>query len=214
MSDTPNQNTATRRDLKVIAEMVRPNTRVLDVGCGDGELLQILRVQRGVDARGIELSQSGVNACVARGLSVIQGDADTDLSDYPDDAFDFAILSQTIQATRNPREVLEQLLRIGRQVIVSLPNFAHWSNRLSLVFWGRMPVTKSLPDPWYATENIHLCTIKDFVALCHEVDARIVSAHTLSARGRSRDITSNLKAANFFGEKGVFLLARNSQDAH
>src|SRR5712691_4532317 len=158
----------TRVDLLLIAEMVTRGARVLDIGCGDGTLLRILSEQRGVDGRGIELSQAGVNSCVAQGLAVIQGDADTDLVYYPDLAFDFAILSQTIQATYSPRHVLEQLLRIGKRAVVSFPNFGHWRVRTQLLFGGKMPKTDNLPDRWYDTPNIHLCTIKDFVDLCHD----------------------------------------------
>ena len=142
-----------RVDLLVVADMVEPGTRVLDVGCGDGELLQLLSDTRGVDGRGIELSREGVNECVAKGLAVIQGDADTDLADYPDDAFDYVILGQTLQATREPRAVLSQMLRVGKRAIVSLPNFAHWAVRLRLVFGGRMPETPTLPYKWYDTDR-------------------------------------------------------------
>ena len=151
-----------RVDLLLIAEMVSPGARVLDIGCGDGTLLRLLAEKRGVDGRGIELSQAGVNSCVAQGLSVIQGDADTDLVHYPDLAFDFAILSQTLQATYSPRHVLEQLLRIGKRAVVSFPNFGHWRVRAQLLFGGQMPQTDNLPDRWYDTPNIHLCTINDF----------------------------------------------------
>ena len=150
-----------RIDLLVVADMVERGARVLDVGCGDGELLRLLET-RGVDGRGIELSREGVNECVAKGLAVIQGDADTDLADYPDDAFDFVILSQTLQATRQPRVVLEHMLRIGRHGIVSFPNFGHWNIRLQILFGGHMPRTDNLPYAWYETPNIHFCSIKDF----------------------------------------------------
>src|SRR5829696_5758319 len=151
-----------RRDLRLIADMIEPGTRVLDIGCGDGALLAYLAREKSVDARGIELSQSGVNACVRHGLSVIQGDADSDLDAFPNDAFDVVVLSRTLQATRQPRHVLEALLRIGKRAIVSFPNFGFWRVRLSLMFRGRMPVTELLNSPWYDTPNIHLCTIRDF----------------------------------------------------
>ena len=164
-----------RVDLLLIAEMVTPGTRVLDVGCGDGTLLRLLAEKRGVDGRGIELSQAGVNSCVAQGLAVIQGDADTDLVYYPDLAFDYAILSQTIQATYSPRDVLKQLLRIGRRAVVSFPNFGHWRVRTGLMFGGKMPTTDNLPNRWYDTPNIHLCTIKDFLDLCKDVGAKVAA---------------------------------------
>jgi methionine biosynthesis protein MetW len=197
-----------RVDLLLIAEMVTPGARVLDIGCGDGTLLRILGERRRVDGRGIELSQAGVNSCVAQGLSVIQGDADADLIHYPDLAFDYAILSQTIQATRNPRHVLEQLLRIGKRVVVSFPNFGHWRVRAELLFAGSMPRTDNLPDSWYNTPNIHLCTIKDFVALCRDIGAKIERASALNASGTKLGVSMPLFMQNLFGEQAVFLLSR------
>jgi methionine biosynthesis protein MetW len=197
-----------RVDLLLIAEMVAPGSRVLDVGCGDGTLLRLLAARKGVDGRGIELSQAGVNNCVAKGLSVIQGDADTDLVYYPDLAFDYAILSQTIQATYSPRHVLEQLLRIGKRAIVSFPNFGHWRVRAKLLFGGQMPRTEYLPDRWYDTPNIHLCTINDFTDLCRDVGARIEKAVALNAYGRKLGVSMPLFAQNLFGEQAVFLLSR------
>jgi len=197
-----------RVDLLLIAEMVSANGRVLDIGCGDGTLLRLLAEKRGVDGRGIELSQAGVNSCVAQGLSVIQGDADTDLVYYPDLAFDYAILSQTIQATYSPRDVLKQLLRIGKRAIVSFPNFGHWRVRTQLLFGGAMPKTDNLPDRWYDTPNIHLCTIKDFLALCDDVGAKVERAVALNAYGRKLGVSMPLFAQNLFGEQAVFLLSR------
>ncbi len=173
-----------RADHLLIAEMVSPGARVLDVGCGDGELLQLLAESKSVDARGMELSRERVNACVTRGLSVIQGDADRDLDDYPNQAFDFAVLSLTIQATRYPRTVLNNLLRIGRRAIVSFPNFGHWRVRSQLLLTGRMPVTENLPEAWYASPNAHLCTIKDFVDLVDLVDAKLERAVAFNSSGR------------------------------
>jgi methionine biosynthesis protein MetW len=199
---------ASRIDLLLIAQMVEPNTRVLDVGCGEGELLHLLAETKNVDARGIELSQRGVNDCVAKGLSVIQGDADVDLVDYPDDAFDYVILSQTIQATRQPRKVLENMLRVGRRAIVSFPNFGHWRIRTQLGFRGRMPVTENLSYAWYDTPNIHFCTIRDFVGLVEVLDARIARAMALGRSGAPMRVNAPWWVWNLFGEQAVFLLER------
>ncbi len=197
-----------RVDLLLIAEMVAPGSRVLDIGCGDGTLLRLLAERRSVDGRGVELSQAGVNSCVAQGLAVIQGDADTDLVYYPDLAFDYAILSQTIQATHSPRHVLEQLLRIGRRAIVSFPNFGHWRVRSQLLIGGRMPKTDNLPDRWYDTPNIHLCTINDFLGLCGDIGAKVERAVALNAYGRKMGVSMPFFMQNLFGEQAVFLLSR------
>nr|WP_210344675.1 methionine biosynthesis protein MetW [Methylobacterium ajmalii] len=199
---------SSRIDHLVMLNLVEPGSRVLDVGCGDGSLLALLRDRRGVDGRGIELSRQGVNACLAHGLPVIQGDADTDLAAYPDDAFDYVILSQTIQATRQPKAVLEHLLRIGRHAIVSFPNFGHWRVRSELMLRGRMPVTDTLPDPWYETPNIHHCTIRDFVGLCRLVGARIERASALDASGHPMRFALPWWVWNLVGTQGVFLLQR------
>ena len=200
-----------RLDLLLMAEMIEPGSRVLDVGCGDGTLLALLRDTRGVDGRGIEISRDGVSECLAKGLPVIQGDADTDLADYPDDCFDYVILSQTIQATRQPRVVLENLLRIGRRAIVSFPNFGHWRMRFDLAVYGRMPVTENLPYSWYDTPNIHFCTIRDFVELCREVGATMERAVALDGRTRPIRVTLPWWFWNMFGEQGVFLLRRGQE---
>lgn len=195
-----------RVDHELIAEMVKEGARVLDVGCGDGDLLQLLAARRGVDGRGVEIDRAKVNASVAAGLSVIQGDADSDLSNYPDQAFDYAILSLTIQATRQPKAVLENLLRIGRRAIVSFPNYGHWRVRTGLLLTGRMPMTPNLPDSWYLTPNAHLCTIRDFADLCQVVDAEVEQAVAFNDSGKRLPIKWSLSMQNLFGEKAVFLL--------
>lgn len=196
-----------RPDLAAIAALIPAGARVLDVGCGEGDLLEHLAREKQVDGRGIELSQPNVNACVARGLSVVQGDADTDLADYPSGVFDIVILSQTIQAVRSPRDVLGQLLRIGRRTIVSFPNFGHWLIRLSLLFEGRMPQTAALRYRWYETPNIHLCTISDFIALARESGARIEQAFALGENGRNDPMRTNAWTPNLLAQGAIFLLA-------
>jgi methionine biosynthesis protein MetW len=204
-------NSQIRVDLQLIADMIQPGSRVLDVGCGDGTLLDYLVQFKQVDGRGIELSSEGVNACVAAGLSVIQGDADTDLFDYPDRAFDYVVLGQTLQAVRAPRTTLDQLLRIGGHAIVSMPNFAHWRLRWRLLTRGRMPVSEALPFAWYDSPNIHLCTIRDFVSLCRDLNARIERGLFLDQTGTPRRLGSGLSLANVLGEQAVFLLCRNGR---
>ncbi len=192
-----------RADLAVIAENVAIGSRVLDVGCGDGALMAALRDNRGVDARGLEIDAGNVAAAVGRGLSVIQGDADIDLAGYPDASFDYAILSQTLQTARAPDMVLDELLRIGRRAFVSFPNFAHWRVRLSLLWGGRMPVTRQLPERWYDTPNIHHLTIDDFRAFVRDRGVTVEGEWFLSGDKRT---TSSM--ANLFAEHAIFLLRR------
>src|ERR1700722_183973 len=201
-----------RPDLRVIADLIEPQARILDIGCGDGSLLAYLEREKGADARGVELSQSGVNACVGQGLSVIQGDADSDLDAYPAGAFDVVVLSQTLQATRQPRRVLETLIRIGDRAIVSFPNFGYWRVRLSLLARGRMPLTPLLDHAWYQSPNIHLCTIRDFVVLCDEIGARIERSAALDRHGRPFTLDPRGTLANLLAEQGVFVLTRGQRD--
>lgn len=201
-----------REDLRLIAGMVAPGARLLDVGCGDGALLAYLSEAKAVDGRGIEISMDGVHTCVSQGLAVIQGDADTDLKDYPSDAFDYVVLSQTLQAMRDPREVLLNLVRIGRRAIVSFPNFGYWRVRFYLAWRGRMPRTTRLSYDWWETPNIHLCTILDFVALCRSLNIRIEEAIILDAHDRIRQRSFG-GLANLFGEQGIFVLERAGNES-
>jgi methionine biosynthesis protein MetW len=204
---------AIRPDFEEILRLVPRGARVLDVGCGEGALLELLVARNDVDGRGIEISPQGVSSCLARGLSVVQGDADRDLDYFPDQAFDYAILSQTLQAVQNPRHVLGELMRIGNRAVVSLPNFGHWRVRLDLLLHGRMPVTGVLPDPWWSTPNIHLCTVADFAALCDDMGLRIDRCAALAAGKAPRSMDPALPIENLRAESALFLLSRGSVGA-
>ena len=199
-----------RPDFAEILRLVRPGSRVLDVGCGEGALLELLGGEKNCDGRGLEISAAGVAACLARGLAVVQGDADRDLKGYPSHAFDYAILSQTLQATVAPREVLTELLRIADRAIVSFPNFGHWRMRLSLLTRGRMPETPALPHQWWSTPNIHMCTLRDFTILCHELDLRIESCAALPTGKPPRVIDPERALENWRAESALFLLGRKT----
>lgn len=197
-----------RPDHDIITAAIKPLARVLDVGCGDGTLMERLKQQSQASVRGMELSQEGVNACVAKGLSVVQGDADADLALYPNDAFDVVVLSRTIQATRKPEEVLAQMRRIGQTAIVSLPNFGFWQVRLALLTTGKMPITKGLPENWHTTENVHLCTMLDFATLAHDCGFKIHSV-TRIANGRADGPHARATPwLNWLSEEAVFVLDR------
>lgn len=200
--------TAVREDFREILRLVRSGARVLDVGCGSGELLELLGREKQADGRGVEISPQGVSACLARGLAVMQGDADRDLDQFPTGAFDYAVLSQTLQATRNPRQVLSELLRIADRAVVSFPNFGHWRVRWSLLSRGRMPETRSLPEPWWSTPNIHLCTLADFNALVADLDLRIEACAALSEGRPARPMNPASMVENWRAEAALFLLAR------
>jgi methionine biosynthesis protein MetW len=199
---------AIRVDLRLIADMIEPGSRVLDVGCGDGVLLAYLAETKQTDGRGVELSMAGVSKSVRSGLSVIQGDADTDLKDYPTGAFDYVVLSQTLQAMRRPRDVVENLVRISRYAIVSFPNFAYWRVRMALMFSGKMPVTDTLTDAWYDTPNIHHCTVKDFVETCAESNIVIEQAISLTHDGDAMRLPATGLMGNLFAEQVMFVLRR------
>lgn len=195
-----------RVDLRLIASMIEPGTRVLDVGCGDGALLHYLVHEKSVDGRGLEISRSGVNACLRQGLSVVQGDAETILAEYPSSSFDYVVMSETLQATYNPLTVLLELVRIGRYAIVSIPNFGYWRCRWQLLSRGRMPVTRTLPLPWHATPNIHFSTSRDFLETCREAGITVKRCYALDQQGVVVGFWRARALANLFGAQGVFLL--------
>ena len=195
-----------RTDLELITSLVDKETRILDVGCGNGELLKSLKNKKNVKGQGLELKQERVNKCVSKGLSAIQGNADSDLSLYPDQSFDCVILSQTIQATNNPKNILIELIRIGRKAIISIPNFGYWKVRLGFATYGKMPITEKLSNNWYDTPNIHLCSILDFVDLCRELNIEIEKTIVLNSNNIKSFNGAPNSWSNFFGEEAIFLI--------
>ena len=196
-----------KNEFKIIANLLPHQSRVLDVGCGDGTLIKALINEKNIDARGIELGENNVKECISRGLSVIHGNAETELSQFPDKAFDFVILSQTLQAFYQPENVLEQLLRIGNRVIVSIPNFGYWQIRAKLLFSGKIPITNSLPYSWYDTPNLHMCSIKDFYQFCEKKKIKIDRIIGINGEKTSSIYRINLEMKNLLSEVGIFLVS-------
>ncbi len=197
-----------KQEFKIISDFIEKNTRVLDVGCGDGTLMEYLKTNKKIDIRGIEISKKNSQKCVSKGLIVIEGDAEKDLTQFPDSSFDFVILSQTLQAFLNPEIVIQELLRVGKKAIVTVPNFGFWKVRLHLLIKGTMPITKNLPDEWYNTPNLHMCTIKDFYNFCHDRGIKLDKALALHNEKISSINEMNLNIKNLSAELGIFLIER------
>ena len=197
-----------KEEFKVISELIDEKSRVLDVGCGDGILMEYLLKNKVVDARGLEISKEKVKKCLSNGLAVVEGDAEYDLKQFPDLSFDYVILSQTLQAFMSPENVIKDLLRVGKKVIVTIPNFGHWKVRLDLLFKGEMPITKNLPYEWYNTPNLHMCTIQDFYNFCNNKGINIFKTISLNGQKTSKITSSNLKFKNLISELGIFLLEK------
>jgi methionine biosynthesis protein MetW len=197
-----------KQEFKIISDFIEKNTRVLDVGCGDGTLMEYLKTNKEIDIRGIEISKNNSQKCVGKGLTVIEGDAEKDLTQFPDGSFDFVILSQTLQAFLSPETVIQELLRVGKKAIVTIPNFGFWKVRLHLLIKGTMPITKNLPDEWYNTPNLHMCTIKDFYNFCHNRQIKLDKALALHNEKISSINEINLNIKNLSAELGIFLIER------
>jgi methionine biosynthesis protein MetW len=197
-----------KQEFKIIAELIETNTRVLDVGCGDGTLMEFLKNNKKIDIRGIEISKNNVQQCIGKGLTVIEGDAEKDLSQFPDGSFDFVILSQTLQAFLNPEKVISELLRVGKKAVVTIPNFGYWKVRLHLLIKGTMPVTRTLPDEWYNTPNLHMCTIKDFFSFCENRKINLYKSIDLKNLKSSKINNTNLTLKNLTAVLGIFLIEK------
>ena len=195
-------------EFKIIADLLEENTRILDVGCDDGTLMEFLKKNKNVDIRGIEISKKKVQVCISKGLTVLEGNAEFDLKQFPENSFDYVILGQTLQAVVNPEIVIKELLRVGKKAIVTIPNFGHWRVRLNLLTKGTMPVTKTLPNDWYNTPNIHMCTIKDFVKFSKTINFKIYKSLALMNKNVSNINNSNLSFKNLFAELGIFLIEK------
>ena len=195
-----------KQEFKIISDLIEKNTRVLDVGCGDGILMEYLKYNKEIDIRGIEISKDNVQKCLSKGLTVIEGDAEKDLLQFPDSSFDFVILSQTLQAFLNPEIVINELLRVGKKAIVTIPNFGFWKVRLHLLIKGTMPITKNLPDEWYNTPNLHMCTIKDFFNFCENRKIKLDKSLALHNEKISSINKHNLNIKNLSAELGIFLI--------
>ena len=197
-----------KQEFKIIADNIENNTRVLDVGCGDGVLIEYLKKEKNVDVRGLEISKDKVQICISKGLTVIEGNAEIDLKQFPNNSFDYVVLSQTLQAFVNPEKVINELLRVGKRAIVTIPNFGFWKVRLHLLLKGTMPVTKALPDAWYNTPNLHMCTIKDFVRFSNIMNFKIFKSIALNDKNMTKIDRSNLFFKNLFSELGIFLIEK------